>query len=274
MKRLKKSTGLHVFFFFSAHEHKNIGIIGMVIWTWFIKKHSRHLPDSYGRNTKKISWKIACLEKRVSQNKKDVYMICLILFSKSSNLLPAFTSARAIGNLWSTCLEANILRLELSEKTCTFSFYCKYFGFKSMKNSFSTLKKCIFFLFFPWILGPRFFLKAIISTNKLLWPSSASFKVILSLQMSPPKVFIVRKFLNCMYTHLFYKQNFLYLPLYFCILLSSFLASSVNVFFGIASSIVNLCVLHFETSKASACFFLVLQLFLFAFQMLYRVENM
>ena len=36
-------------------------------------------------------------------------MICLILFSKFSDVLPAFTCARAIGNLSSICLGVNIL---------------------------------------------------------------------------------------------------------------------------------------------------------------------
>ena len=37
------------------------------------------------------------------------YMICLISFSKFSYVLPAFTCARAIGNLRSISLEVNIL---------------------------------------------------------------------------------------------------------------------------------------------------------------------
>ena len=36
-------------------------------------------------------------------------MICLISFSKFSDVLPAFTCARAIGNLSSICLGVNIL---------------------------------------------------------------------------------------------------------------------------------------------------------------------
>ena len=32
------------------------------------------------------------------------YMICLISYSKFSDVLPAFTYASATGNLWSTCL--------------------------------------------------------------------------------------------------------------------------------------------------------------------------
>ena len=36
------------------------------------------------------------------------YTICLISFNKFSDELPTFTCARAIGNLWSICLEVNI----------------------------------------------------------------------------------------------------------------------------------------------------------------------
>ena len=43
------------------------------------------------------------------------YMICLISFSKFSDVLPAFTCARVIGNLSSICLGVNILILEWSE---------------------------------------------------------------------------------------------------------------------------------------------------------------
>ena len=50
-------------FFFATHEHKNIGIIEIMIGTWFIKKHLGNILGSYGRNTKKLS---AYLEKSVS----------------------------------------------------------------------------------------------------------------------------------------------------------------------------------------------------------------
>ena len=43
----------------------------MVIWTLFIEKHLKNILGSYCRNTKKLS---ACLEKRASENKKDVCM--------------------------------------------------------------------------------------------------------------------------------------------------------------------------------------------------------
>ena len=36
-------------------------------------------------------------------------IISLILFDKLSELLPAFSCARAIGNHWSICLDVNIL---------------------------------------------------------------------------------------------------------------------------------------------------------------------
>ena len=37
------------------------------------------------------------------------YMISLISFSKFSDVLPAFTCARAIGKVWNNCLGDNIL---------------------------------------------------------------------------------------------------------------------------------------------------------------------
>ena len=46
-------------------------------------------------------------------------MILCISFSKFSDVLPAFTRARAIGNLWSICLEVNILRREDTFEECT-----------------------------------------------------------------------------------------------------------------------------------------------------------
>ena len=67
----------------------------------------------------------------------------------------------------------------------------------------------------------------------------------------------------------------LYRFLYFFNFIKILFTSSLNLFPGIASLIINFWVLGFKTFKASTCFFfLVLQLFLFVFQMLYRVENM
>ena len=69
LKRLKSArVCTFLFLFFSAYEHRNIGIIEMVIWTWFIKKHLRNTLGSYGRNKKPSAY----LEKRFL-NKKDVY---------------------------------------------------------------------------------------------------------------------------------------------------------------------------------------------------------
>ena len=42
-------------------------------------------------------------------------MICMISFSKFSDVLPAFTCERAIGNIWSICLGVDNWGLELSE---------------------------------------------------------------------------------------------------------------------------------------------------------------
>ena len=43
------------------------------------------------------------------------YMICLISFSKFSDVLPIFICARAIGNLWSISQGVSVLRLEWSK---------------------------------------------------------------------------------------------------------------------------------------------------------------
>ena len=45
------------------------------------------------------------------------YIICLILLSKFSDILPAFTYAGTMGNLWNICLEFNIwfLFLEVND---------------------------------------------------------------------------------------------------------------------------------------------------------------
>ena len=41
-------------------------------------------------------------------------MICLILFEKFSDALPAFTCARPIGNIRNICLEVSLLSLYIS----------------------------------------------------------------------------------------------------------------------------------------------------------------
>ena len=46
------------------------------------------------------------------------YIIWLISFSKFSDVLPAFTCATALGNLWSISLGLNILRFERQRPYC------------------------------------------------------------------------------------------------------------------------------------------------------------
>ena len=121
------------------------------------------------------------------------------------------------------------------------------------RSGHKLIRISLFFCFFSGFWGFILLLKLIILTNKLLWSTSGSFKVILPLQMSLPKVFIIRKFLK---------------------LLSSFSAFSLNVFSGIVSLIVNFWILGFKTSKTSTDFFLVLQLFFVVFLKLYQEENM
>ena len=49
----------------------------------------------------------------LARNKK--YLICLISFTKFPDVLPDFTCASAIGNLWSICLALSILRFQWPE---------------------------------------------------------------------------------------------------------------------------------------------------------------
>ena len=75
--------------------------------------------------------------------------------------------------------------------------------------------------------------------------------------MSLPKVFFVQKMLK-IYVYSFILHTKFSLSTVFSvhlILLNSFLASSVNVFFRITSLIVNFWVLGFKNFKASNCFF-------------------
>ena len=48
-----------------------------------------------------------------------ICLICLVSFSKFSDVLPTFTCAIAIGNLWSFCLGHVILRVEWLETLAT-----------------------------------------------------------------------------------------------------------------------------------------------------------
>ena len=134
------------------------------------------------------------------------YMIGLISFSKFSDVLPAFTFARAIGYLWSISLEFNILRLKwsetLSEKPVSSIFIGNTLLPKALrtlslpsKRLYKAQRTSFFFCFLSVFFSFTYFLKFIISTNKSLWSLSASFRVIIPLQMSLPKVFIVWKWL-------------------------------------------------------------------------------
>ena len=62
------------------------------------------------------------------------YMIRQVSFSKFSEVLSAFSYASAIGNLWSTCLGANIF----SMKWCMFSFRHYH---QKFNNTFSCFVK-------------------------------------------------------------------------------------------------------------------------------------
>ena len=100
------------------------------------------------------------------------YMIWQISFSKFSDVVPAFTCARAIGNLWNICLRVNILSCLRSAtlatrakfKWCLFLFVClfywKYSTFKAIKMFLSSTKmlclfskSAIFFSFLSRVFG-------------------------------------------------------------------------------------------------------------------------
>ena len=116
-----------------------------------------------------------------------IYMIFLISFSNCSDVLSVFTCARAIGNLWNICLGVTILfifagNILLSKTSRTLHL--------PSKNVYRFLRTPFAFLFFYGFCGLVFSFKFIMSPNKLLWSSTASFKIII------PKVFIARKFLK------------------------------------------------------------------------------
>ena len=92
------------------------------------------------------------------------YMICLILFSKFSDFLPAFTCARAIGNLWSICLGVSRIFHVFCDLNIlfVFSFRCNSrIIIKQFDNFFSRLVKwfnifyCIFFIF--WFFASYYY---------------------------------------------------------------------------------------------------------------------
>ena len=111
------------------------------------------------------------------------YMICLVSCSKCSDVLPALTCARAIGNLSSICLRAHILRLEWSEnlselKNLYLQFLWEIFCCQKHKELFIYHRKVyitvyiFFLLFFLWILRFYFTLKVHSFNYKSLWSSS------------------------------------------------------------------------------------------------------
>ena len=94
-------------------------------------------------------------------------MICLVSFSKFSDMLPAFTCARAIGNLWRICL-GDVLRLDLSKTLSEKHVPSIFIGSLPLskasrtlslqsKSAYKSLR--IYFLFFLWILRFYFTLK-------------------------------------------------------------------------------------------------------------------
>ena len=101
------------------------------------------------------------------------YMICLISFSKLSDVLPIFTCARTIGNFSSIYLGVSILKLEWSENLYLY-FCCGNILLLrtlslSSKNITYVFKNIFFLLFFLCIFfGFTCFLKFEISTNKSL----------------------------------------------------------------------------------------------------------
>ena len=65
--------------------------------------------------------------------------ICLISFSKVSDVLPALTCERAIGNLWDICLIVDILRLEWSETLPEKSVLSIFIGNILLSKALTTL---------------------------------------------------------------------------------------------------------------------------------------
>ena len=132
-------------------------------------------------------------------------MICLTLLSKFSDVLLAFTCARAIGNFWSIYLGVNILGLDWSEfrlftssfffeliwlqkhQELSLSFFLSLSLFLSpslslpSQSAYKFLRVSFFFGFFSVSCGFIYFLKFKVSINKSLWSLSASFIVIVAL---------------------------------------------------------------------------------------------
>ena len=110
--------------------------------------------------------------------------------NKLSELLPAFTCAIAIGNLWSIYLGVSTLRLEWSRfkmparlgfvKNILISKASGIFSLTS-KKLYKFWRTISFSCFFSWLFGFVCFLKLMISGNKSVWYSLAFSRVILPL---------------------------------------------------------------------------------------------
>ena len=106
--------------------------------------------------------------------------MCLISFNRFSGLLPAFTYARAIGNLWSICLGVNILSLERSVfkipkpldfiENILLSKPSRIISLAS-KKLYKFLRTIYFPCFFLSFWGLVLSLKLLISFNKFDWCS-------------------------------------------------------------------------------------------------------
>ena len=110
--------------------------------------------------------------------------------------------------------------------------------------------------FFSAFFGFVFFLKSIIWINNSTWFSSASSKLILLLSKFLVKDLVVsqcrKSYVSFIHTQFFFSfQGFFYL-LIFSI---SFWASSLNLYYGIPSSLVNCWASDFKTFKACIYFF-------------------
>ena len=122
----------------------------------------------------------------------EEYMTFLISFSKFSDVLPAFTCAKAIDNHWSICLGVNIFRLEWSETLSKKPVPAIFIGNILLSKALRTLsltserlykfsRTSSFYCFSLYFFGFSCLLKFNISTNKSLWSLSACFRVIVPL---------------------------------------------------------------------------------------------
>ena len=108
------------------------------------------------------------------------YMICLVSFSKFSDVLSAFTCARAISDLWSICLGVIILRLEWSEtmsekpvpsiliENILFSKASRTLSLPS-KSAYKFLRISFFSCFFSRFWGLKLYLYSLVLQSKLLY---------------------------------------------------------------------------------------------------------